>query len=106
MAKLDELILALKNDGVNQTEIDKTVEFISQIVAGKYYAELMANFTQEEISEVNKAESQEQADVEIKLKYFRKTNKSLDDLRNEMFDFYSGQILDDYLKTKKLPKKE
>lgn len=106
MTKLDELVLTLKNDNVSQEEIENTVKFISQLVAGKYYAELMVNFTPEEIEEINKAESQEQADVEIKMKFFEKTGKSADQIRDEMFDYYAGQILEDYLRTKKLPKKE
>lgn len=106
MSKLDELVLTLKNDNIAQEDIEKTVEFISQIVAGKYYAELMANFTPEEIEEINEAESQEQADVEIRMKFFEKTGKSADEVRDEMFDYYAGQVLEDYLKTKKLPKQE
>ena len=106
MSKLDELVLTLKNDNVAQEEIEKTVEFISQIVAGKYYTELMANFTPEEIEEINKAENQEQADVEIKMKFFEKTGKSADQVRDEIFDYYAGEVLADYLKTKKLPEKK
>ena len=101
--KLDELVLKLKEDGVIREEIEKTVEFVSQVVAGKYYTELMANFTPEEISEINKAKNQEEANLEISIRFMNKTGKTTNQVKDEMFDYYAGEVLNEYLKTKKLP---
>lgn len=104
--KLDELILKLKEDKISQDEIEKTVQFISQIVAGKYYTELMLNFTPEEITEINQAKDQEEANTVIKIRFMEKTGKTADQLREKMFDYYADEVLTDYLKTKKLPEKK
>lgn len=105
MAKLDELIATLKKDNIPEETIEEAVGFISQVVTGKYYTEMIASFEKAEIEEINKAENPEQADKEIRMRYFAKTGKSVDDLRNQMFNYYSQEVLEDYLKEKKLPKK-
>lgn len=104
--KLDELVLKLREDKVVEAEIENVIEFITQTVAGKFYAELMANFTPEEIKEVNQAKNQEEANTAIKIRFMEKTGKTAEEVREEMLDYYSGEVLKEYLTTKKLPEKK
>lgn len=101
--KLDELIKKLEEDKLPREDIEKVIELIAQIATDKYLAEAFANFTKEEIEEINRAENQEQADVKIKLLFYEKTGKSAEQLRDEILDYYSQAVLDKYLKKETLP---
>ena len=101
--KLNELIKKLEEDKVPEKEIEQVIELIAQLTTDKYLAEAFANFTKEEIEEINRAENQKQADVKIKLLFYEKTGKSTGQLRDEILDYYSQAVLDKYLEKKSLP---
>lgn len=101
--KLDELVKKLEEDKVSREDIEKAIELVTQIATDKYLAEAFANFTKEEIEEINRAETQEQADVKIKMLFYEKTGKSTEQVRDEILDYYAQAVLEEYLKKKTLP---
>ena len=100
---LETLLAALKADGVANEQLVAVAEQISKASAAKFYTELLANLTQEEVKAVNDLPSQEEADARIKELFFQKTGKSADQVKGEIIADLAKAYLKEYQDKKASP---
>lgn len=94
---LQNLLETLKNAGATEKELVDLTESVTKAAAAKFYTEVMANLTKEDIEAINLAKNQEEADTLIQDKFRQRTGKDahqikdqiLGDIAKEHFETYS-----------------
>jgi len=81
---LKSLLTELKNDGVPTERIVAIAQQISSASAAKFYEELSAALSKEEIAEINTKTNSEEAEVLIKAKFKESTGKEAEEVKDEI----------------------
>jgi len=104
-SKLEEVMKVLRKEGYSDEEIQKFIEELTKMATAKLYTEITANLTEEDKAEIEKLTLKEEADLEIKKRFYERSGKSLDDLMQEFLATFAQGFLDKYWeeKTKATP---
>lgn len=97
---LQDVIAKLRQDGYSDEEVDTFVQEVTKAAFAKLYADLMTTLSDQEIEEIEKCATQDEANAKIKELYAINTGK---DARVELDHFLtdvSKELLADMNKSK------
>lgn len=100
-SKLQQVINILKKEGYGQEQTQKFTEDIIKLASAKFYSEMLANLTDQDMAEINKCTSQEEANIEIRTRFAKNSGQNPDLLMQQMITNFSQGFLDQYHQDKK-----
>jgi len=95
-SKLQKVVDILKKEGYNQTQIQKFLEDITKAATAKFHSEMLANLTEEDMAEIDKCTSQQEANIEIRTRFAKNSGQNPDVLMEQMITDFSQGFLDKY----------
>jgi len=99
---LKTLLSEMKADGAETEKLVEVTEQISKATAAKFYVEMMAALTKEDIAEINeKAKDQKQANVLIKERFLQRAEKDAESVKDQIMTDIAKGYLDSYREQKK-----
>jgi hypothetical protein len=94
--KLQELVALYKQDGHSDEEVASLLEEVTKAVSAKFQAEMIANLSDEDMKEIDKCTSQEEANFEIRTRFSQKSGKNPDDILSQMLTDFSTEFMEKY----------
>lgn len=91
----------LKKEGISQDDLQKLAEDITKAASVKFYTEMIGALTEEDLAEIEKCTTQEEANMEIRTRFAQRTGENPDKLMQEFLDKFAGGFLKEYKKKKK-----
>ncbi len=96
----DQVIQILKSQGYTDDQIAKTIGEVATAGATQFYAEAMATFSDEDITAVEKCNTDAEADVMIKQLYRQKTGQDPEQKIQEFMMRFAKGFIEQYEKDK------
>lgn len=101
--KLQELVALYKQDGHSDEEVASLLEEVTKAVSAKFQAEMVANLSDEDLAEIDKCTSQDEANFQIRTRFAQKSGKNPDDILSQMLTDFSTEFIEKYNAEKAAP---
>ncbi len=90
--KLDELVAFLREKKVFEEEIKAVVETITKTVSAKFYADMITNFSQDEMKELDTITDEAQAAGKVSDLFKNHTGKTQQEVMQTYFDTVAEEV--------------
>lgn len=94
--KIQEVTEILRKEGMSEEEIQKILEDITKAATVKLQSEMIANLTEEDLAAIDKCSSQEEANYEIRTRFYNRSGKNADSIMQEFLATFAQGFLDKY----------
>lgn len=102
--KLSEAVDLFRKDGHSEKEVQRLIEDISKAATAKLFAEMVTSLTEEDLAEIDKCTSQEEANIEIRTRFGQRSGRNPDEIMQEFLTIFAQGFLEQYQKDKKAQK--
>lgn len=93
--KYQQVLETLKAKGWTDEQLAQLSEEIAKAVFNKFYTDAVANLTDEDLDELEKCNSQEEANVKIKELYQKRTGNDPDEEAKQFYDDFATKFLEE-----------
>lgn len=85
-----------EKEGFSEEQLIKFSEDVSKVAMVKLQTEMLNALTEEDLAEIDKCGSQEEANIEIRMRFAERTGKNPDKVMQEFLDNFAQGFLEKY----------
>lgn len=99
-ANFKQVIEALEKEGVDQEQIAQIVEDLAKTASTKFYAEATALFSEEDLDEIDAAQTEDETNQIISRKFQERTGRDPEIAMQQFLNTFAQGFLEEYRKSK------
>jgi hypothetical protein len=95
-SSLTRLVDLLKKQGSTEGEIADFLTKLSNEIAETFYSSSLSVLTEDDLKAIEAAKIPEQANFEIRQRYYNRTGKNPDHIASQMYEDFAAKFIDSY----------